>query len=692
LPSLLVVCDEFSELLSAKPDFIDLFVQIGRLGRSLGVHLLLASQRLEEGRLRGLDTHLSYRIGLRTFSPFESRAVLGVPDAYELPRAPGHAYLKAGTDPLRRFRVAYVSGPVPRRGGVARDPGPSVLPFTTERLSAAASPPVEPGGPSLFDALVDRIAGQGPPAHRVWLPPLAEPAAFDEVLGPPAVVPGRGLMFANPELHASLQVPVAVVDRPLDQRRDLLWFALDGAAGHVAVVGAPRSGKSTALRTLVCGLALAHTPAEARFYCLDFGGGALASLRDLPHVGGVASRLDPAAVRRTVGELSSLLAERERRPAVGSPHVFLVVDGWSTLRSEFEDLEPVVTDLAGRGLAYGVHVLASANRWLDLRPATRDLFAARLELRLGDPSDSMISRQAAADVPPDSPGRGITSEGLHLLTLRPELTGDVPLPEAVAAAWAGPSAPPVRLLPPAVPYANLDQTATTGLTLPIGIAEADLGPVAVDFAADPHFVLFGDQECGKSSFLRALATTVTRRFQPDEARLIVVDYRRSLLGAVQSDHLIGYGTAAADTAELIESVAGYMRRRLPPPEVTPEQLRARSWWTGPELFVLVDDYDLVAAAPANPLLALAEFLPQARDIGLHLVLTRRTGGAARALYDPIIQRLRELATAGLVMSGDADEGPLVGPVRPGPLPAGRGRLVTRKAGTRLVQLAHLPAP
>ena len=71
-----------------------MFVQIGRVGRSLGVHLLLASQRLEEGRLRGLETHLSYRIGLRTFSSMESRAVLGVPDAYELPRSPGHGYLQ----------------------------------------------------------------------------------------------------------------------------------------------------------------------------------------------------------------------------------------------------------------------------------------------------------------------------------------------------------------------------------------------------------------------------------------------------------------------------------------------------------------------------------------------------------------------------------------------------------------------
>ncbi|MEU0765174.1 type VII secretion protein EccC, partial [Streptomyces microflavus] len=167
----------------------------------------------------------------------------------------------------------------------------------------------------------------------------------------------------------------------------------------------------------------------------------------------------------------------------------------------------------------------------------------------------------------------------------------------------------------------------------------------------------------------------------------LVDYRRSLLGTVETDHLIGYGTAAAHTAELIESVAGYMQGRLPGPEVTPAQLRDRSWWSGPELFILVDDYDLVASGPANPLRALEEHLPQARDVGLHLVLARRCGGAGRSQYEPIVQRLRELSTAGLVMSGSPDEGQLVGAVRPGPLPAGRGRLVTRREGVRLVQLA-----
>ncbi|WP_229404860.1 type VII secretion protein EccCa [Micromonospora sp. NBRC 110038] len=732
LPSLLLVCDEFSELLSAKPDFIDLFVQIGRLGRSLGVHLLLASQRLEEGRLRGLDTHLSYRIGLRTFSALESRTVLGVPDAHELPRSPGHGYLRFGTEPLMRFKAAYVSGPLRRRGG-ATGPGgsgaPRLLTFTTHVVPVPEPPTPaltataedDAGRDSLLDVLVGRLAGQGPPAHQVWLPPLDAAPTLDELLGPVGVDPARGLTFANPELHGALQVPVAVVDKPFEQRRDLLWLTLGGSAGHVGVVGGPQSGKSGLLRALVCALALTHTPVEAQVYCLDFGGGGLTALRDLPHVGGVSGRTDQTAVRRTVGELVTVLVDRERRfaelgvesmaayrqrraalAAAGQPvtdpfgDVFLVVDGWNTLRSEYDDLEPLVTELATRGLSYGVHVVATALRWTDYRPAIRDLFGSRVELRLGDPSDSLLVRRAAATTVPDkTPGRGMTGESLHFLTALPRLAepgGDTAtLVKAVAGAWDGPAAPPVRLLPPVLPYAELDLGATAGLALPVGIAEADLRPVVLDFATEPHLLVFGDAECGKSSFLRALAATIVSRFTPQQARVILVDYRRSLLGAIETEHRIGYGTAAARTTELVESAAGYMQLRLPGPDVTPAQLRQRSWWSGPELFVLVDDYDLVASGPVNPLRALEEYLPQARDIGLHLVLARRAGGTGRG-YDQFLQRLKELSTPGLVMAGSPDEGAIVGQVRPGPLPPGRARLVTRREGVRLVQLAHLPPP
>nr|MDQ2710378.1 type VII secretion protein EccCa [Actinomycetota bacterium] len=125
LPALLVVIDEFSELLAQRPELIDLLVTIGRLGRSLEMHLLLASQRLDEGRLRGLESHLSYRIALRTFSPAESRAVLGVPDAYHLPPMPGSGYLALGTDELVRFRAAYVSAPRAASALSSGRPGPS---------------------------------------------------------------------------------------------------------------------------------------------------------------------------------------------------------------------------------------------------------------------------------------------------------------------------------------------------------------------------------------------------------------------------------------------------------------------------------------------------------------------------------------------------------------------------------------
>jgi S-DNA-T family DNA segregation ATPase FtsK/SpoIIIE len=725
LPSLLIVCDEFSELLTAKPDFIDLFVQIGRVGRSLGMHLLLASQRLEEGRLRGLDTHLSYRIGLRTFSALESRAVLGVPDAYELPRAPGHGYLKYGTEPLVRFKAAYASGPYRPAARPAADAAPGagrrVVDYTTHEVplpaSNAPSPAAGAGEPAgaLIDVLVDRLAGQGIPAHQVWLPPLDESPGLDDLFGPVAADSVRGLNVGNPELRGALQVPVGLVDKPLEQRRDVLWLRLSAAAGHVAVVGGARSGKSTLIRTLIAGLALTHTPAEAQVYCLDFGGGALASLADLPHVGGVAGRQDITAVRRTVAELVTLLARRERRFAelkiasvteyrqrraagpTGDPYgdVFLVVDGWSTLRTDYDELELTITDLATRGLAYGVHVVAAAMRWNDFRPSIRDLFGTRLELRLGEPGDSEIDRRLATNVP-QAPGRGITGDRYHFLTALPRIATADPteLIGAVAAGWTGSPAPPVRLLPELVPYAEIadDRDDARPLALPIGIGEDDLRPIRLDFAAEPHVLLFGDAECGKTTFLRALAHTIVSRFPPERARIMLVDYRRGLLGSVTSEHLIGYGTGAQQAMSLIESAAAYMERRLPGPDVRPEQLRDRGWWTGPELFVLVDDYDLVSTGPTNPLEPLLDFLPQARDIGLHVVLTRRTGGASRALYEPVVQRIRELSGPGLVMSGDRDEGPLLGNVRPGPLPPGRARLVTRRDGVRLVQLVHLPRP
>ncbi|TDD73815.1 type VII secretion protein EccCa [Actinomadura darangshiensis] len=707
LPELLVVIDEFSDLLTAKPDFVELLVMMGRLGRSLGVHMLLASQRLEEGRLRGLDAHLSYRIGMRTFSASESRAVLGVPDAYELPAQPGWGFLRVGTDELVRFRAAYVSGPAAAESA-PQAVGPRIIreiqPFVAEYVRPEVIDPAEEPdqapehAESLMDEVVGRLAGQGPPAHRIWLPPLDVPPSLDELLPDLPATPPYG---GEREGDGRLAAPVGIVDRPFEHRRDPLWLDLSSAGGNAGIVGAPQSGKSTLLRTLITSLALRYTPDEACFYCLDFGGGSLHTLAALPHVGGVAARTDAHKVGRTVAEVTQLLERREREPAgrgAGSGDVVLVVDGWRTLRDRHEQLEPVIADLAARGPGFGIHVVATATSWGEFRPNFGDLLGTRLEFRLGDPYDSQINRKLAAGVPADAPGRGLTSEEGRFIAALPRIDGratvdDLPgavtdLVGTVAGNWRGPAAPPVRVLPSLLPVAALPGPVETGHRVPIGIDEERLAPVLLDFVDEPRLAVLGDPGCGKSSLLKLIAEGVAARHAPDEARLFVIDPRRSQLDSPQTEHLTGYAPSAAAAVPLVAEIRDAIQQRLARPNLTPEELLSRSWWTGPELYLFVDDAELLETS-ADPLLPLMDVLPHAHDIGLHLVFARTMGGAGRAMFMPVLRLLKETASPALIMSGPRDEGALLGGIRPSSLPPGRGWFYERGSGSvRLIQVGY----
>lgn len=666
LPALLIIVDEFSELLTRHPDFAELFVAIGRLGRSLGMHLLLASQRLDEGRLRGLETHLSYRVCLKTFSAAESRAVLGVPDAHHLPAQPGAAYLNTASGTLTRFQTAFVSGRFPVRGP-HREDGPAVRPFT---LAGDGGPAPQRSRRPLLDTVLERLSGAGTAAHRVWLPPLDRSPRLAEVLsGTPA-----GL----------LRVPIGVVDRPFEQRRDPLIVDLSGAAGNVAVVGAPRSGKSTALRTIIGALAATHSSSAVQFYCVDLGGGDLAALRDLPHVGAVAGRGDGDLCRRIVAQLESVLRSREKGgPAVDDPYgdVMLVIDGWAALRQDFDGLEGTVTTLAAQGLAHGVHVMIAASRWADLRPALKDQIGTRIELRLGDPTDSEMDRRRAKELTDRPPGRGITPDGREMVVATPDVT---------AVQQGGRAAPPVELLPQRVERAAVAALGLRRGQVLLGLGERDLAPVTLDFAEHPHLLVLGDGECGKTALLRLLCTELAAA--ADEPHLEIVDFRRTLLGVVESGPRTGYAVSGMAVAARMAALTERLNARMPDEFVTQQQLRDRSWWSGPDIYVVVDDYDLVAGATGNPLTPLADFLPHAKDLGLRVILARRSGGAARAMFDPVPARMRDMGCVGLMMSAAPDEGVLLGTVRPTPLPPGRATLVMRGRPDELVQTAWVEPP
>ncbi len=140
----------------------------------------------------------------------------------------------------------------------------------------------------------------------------------------------------------------------------------------------------------------------------------------------------------------------------------------------------------------------------------------------------------------------------------------------------------------------------------------------------------------------------------------------------------------------VEGITEFLRTRLPGPDVTPEQLRARSWWSGAEVYFLVDDYDLVVTSSGSPLRPLVPLLAQAGDVGLHLVVTRRSGGASRALFEPVLQSIRDLGSPGILLSGSPDEGMLIGRVKASPQPPGRARIVSRDLGDQVFQTAWQP--
>ena len=256
---------------------------------------------------------------------------------------------------------------------------------------------------------------------------------------------------------------------------------------------------------------------------------------------------------------------------------------------------------------------------------------------------------------------------------------------ALGAAWSGPLAPQVRVLPFRLDRRSLPGPAAEPDLVPLGLDESALAPVSLDLEADDsNLVVFGDGDCGKTNLLRLVMQQLADRYAaPSELVFAVIDPRRGLSDVVKAlpEAYVGaHATNGRQAAGLAGAVAMELDKRLPDDSGTvPEP--------GPRIVVVVDDYDLLTTGGQSPMDAFLPYIAAGRDLNLHFVLTRRASGASRSLYDPFVQAVMESGCAGLVMAGDPAEGQLFTGARPAAYPPGRGLFVRRGDRPALIQTA-----
>jgi S-DNA-T family DNA segregation ATPase FtsK/SpoIIIE len=455
------------------------------------------------------------------------------------------------------------------------------------------------------------------------------------------------------------------------------------------------------------------------------GGGLLRVFEEAPHVGAVCSKAERDKIRRTlrqmrkvvedreylfrehgIDSMTSFRARREKGEFADFPFgdVFLIIDNFGLFTQEFDPLEADIIELAASGLTYGVHLVIAANRWAEIRVKVRDNLGTRLELRLNDPMDSEFGKVAASSVPIGVPGRGLTKEKLQFQVSLPFI--DAPSGEGlplvqealevlisrVQQHWHGSPAAPVLMLPSLVPWSAMPSTTTGDEQhpgIPLGLEEFRLEPIFIDLISEsPHFILLGDTECGKTTLLRTWIRGIEQRYTPEEASFAIVDYRKTLLDFADSRHLITYAyNAATLTACVGGSKATLQQRVTTDKDASLSTLLTSKRWTGRHFFLFIDDYDSLGSTNTSPLSPLVEYLPIGSDIGFHVVMARRVSGMSRSAFEPLLQRLREMSTPALIMSGDPQEGRILHGQAATLQPPGRGYLVRRNHPSTLVQVA-----
>jgi S-DNA-T family DNA segregation ATPase FtsK/SpoIIIE len=674
LPRLVLVIDEFATLVRELPDFVPGLISLAQRGRSLGLHLVLATQRPGGSVSNEIRANTNLRIALRVTDRAESQDIINAPDAVSIsPSSPGRALIRRGSDAPTPFQTAWVGaerGEAPAAGPASARPVRG-MELTWSRLGRPADLPEaedeepEPlsGEEPLTDlrALVEtigRAAGSLPdftPQPSPWLEPLAERVRAEDLPPVPPAPPG-----------ALPPVPYALLDIPQLQQQRL--GTIDFASfGHLYVIGSPRSGRTQVLRTVAGSAALAISSADLHVYGIDAAGGGLGVLESLPHCGAVVSRHDTERLERLIarlnGELTSrqrLIAQhgcadladlrtklsKDRRPA----RLLLLIDGWDALGALLDDYDggrvySEVVRLLREGAAAGIHVIATSERvLLGGRLAAHN--DRRLLLKQADPSDYNIAGLTRHKVPAHiPPGRGwLAPERIEAqIALLPAEEGadqadavrEIGRRTTARDASVAPGRRPFRIeeLPGMIGFQEAMDLVPAERRRPLwallGVGGDAGEPIGFDFAASGgSFVVAGPPRTGRSTTLASMCVSLLL----GGTALVVLTPRDSQLRQL----------AAHDLARVISD-----------PDPSAEAVsRALEEVAGRPVVVVVDDADLLLNCRADKVLR--QVASSGRDHGQGLLLAGLAESMSSLGWVGMARRSRRGVLLGPKSIGEGD--------------------------------------
>lgn len=553
LPHLVVLADEFAELAQNQPEFMDRLISVARVGRSLGVHLLLATQKPAGIVNDQIWSNSNFRLCLRVAQPEDSQELLKRPDAAQIPNSrPGRGYLQVGQNEIfELFQSAYSGAPYAPDAVATRATVSTVrLDGSRNALQTIAAPSADSGANTVvsqLQALVthlklladqQRIAPLAPP----WLPPLPEQLLLSRArAGRTTGWDGQGWKQST---HW-IQPVIGLLDNPAQRTQEP--FTIDLAGGHLGVYGAPGSGKTTLLQTIAMSLVLDHTPDEVNLYLLDFGGRRLKLFEPLPHIGGVVL---PGADEQVARLLYLLLREIERRKddlvsagetsfaayhrriAGAPPAMVVIIDNYTAFANEYPEQADELIKVASEGGNLGVHLVVAAGTSSAIPMRLSNSLALAIALELNDIGEypTIVGRTDGL-----LPAKGVRGRGLLRATPPLEFQsaqpGDVPGDHGlrdqivrIARAWTGPKARPIPVLPDDIALDVLLTAAPvwcaqTDVSIPIGIEADSMSPLLVNLIEAQNHLIVGPSASGKTTMLQSMLLALTERHAPGQVQL-----------------------------------------------------------------------------------------------------------------------------------------------------------------------------